>query len=214
MDTRVRGPIKPELAQAIVDDALTLGALHDRELTSELIAALREADFPMNLGLLPMDAQQQDCWQQMRSAIQALPNPISVAQLDDLAAEYAAIYLTGAYQASPYESVWTDDEHLMCQASMFTLRKKYADAGLMVANWRSRPDDHFIFQLLFVAHLAQHAASKQDWQAIADFLDQHLLSWYSKFVTLIAQRSQNQFYVMLNLLTAAWMQSLRAAIAM
>lgn len=105
--------------------------------------------------------------------------------LHDLAAEYAAIYLTGAYQASPYESVWTDDEHLMCQASMFTLRKKYADAG-----------------------------SNQDWQAIADFLDQHLLAWYPKFVTLIAQRSQNQFYVMLNLLTAAWAQSLRTAIAL
>lgn len=213
MDARVKGPIEPELVQAIVDDALTLVALHDRELTSELIAALREATFPMNLGLLPMGAEQQDCWQQMRAAVQDLPDTISSAQLDDLAAEYAAIYLTGAYQASPYESVWTDDEHLMCQASMFTLRKKYADAGLMVANWRSRPDDHFIFQLLFVAHLAQHAVSDQDWQAIADFLDQHLLSWYPKFVALIAQRSQNQFYVMLNLLTAAWAKSLRAVIA-
>ncbi len=214
MDTRVQGPMEPELSQAIVDDALTLVALHDRELTSELIAALHEAEFPMNLGLLPMNAEQRDCWQQMRDAIQSLPDPISSAQLDDLAAEYAAIYLTGAYQASPYESVWTDDEHLMCQDSMFTLRKKYADAGLMVANWRSRPDDHFIFQLLFVAHLVQQATSNQDWKAIADFLDQHLLAWYPKFVTRIAQRSQNQFYVMLNLLTAAWAQSLRAAIAL
>lgn len=213
MDARVQGPVQPELAQAIVDDALTLVALHDRELTPDLIAALRETDFPMNLGLLPMGPEQQDCWRQMQAAIQALPDPASPTQLDDLAAEYAAIYLTGAYQASPYESVWTDDEHLMCQASMFTLRKKYADAGLMVANWRSRPDDHFIFQLLFVAHLVQQAASDQDWKTIADFLDQHLLSWYPKFVTLIAQRSQNQFYVMLNLLTAAWAQSLRAVIA-
>lgn len=213
MDTRVQGFIPSELAQAIADDALTLVALHDRELTSEVIAALRGVNFPMNLGLLPMAGEQQDCWQQMQMAIRALPDPVSSDQLDDLAADYAAIYLTGAYQASPYESVWTDDEHLMCQASMFTLRKKYADAGLMVANWRSRPDDHFIFQLLFIAHLVQQATSNQDWKAIADFLDQHLLAWYPKFVTLIAQRSQNQFYVMLNLLTAAWAQSLRAAIA-
>ncbi|MBU3724424.1 MAG: hypothetical protein FGM18_02805 [Burkholderiaceae bacterium] len=213
MDTRVHGPIPPELAQAIADDALTLAALHDRELTSDLIAALRESDFPMNLGLLPRTPEQRDCWQQMQQAVCALPDPITAAQLDDLAAEYAAIYLTGAYQSSPYESVWTDDEHLMCQASMFTLRRKYADAGLVVANWRSRPDDHFIFQLLFIAHLAQQARSDQDWKAMADFIDQHLLSWYPKFVGLIAQRSQNQFYVMLNLLTAAWAQSLRTVLA-
>lgn len=209
MDARVGLPVPSDLAEAIVDDALTLAALHDRELTGQTIAMLREADFPHTLGLLPTDAEQTAVWDGMRDAIAEFPDPVPAALIDDLAAEYAAIYLTGAYQTSPYESVWTDDEHLMCQDSMFELRRIYAESHLMVENWRSRPDDHFIFQLLFIAHQVKSASSSQDWAAIGAFMDKHLLAWYPKFAAQIAVRSQNRFYVMLQLLTASWCQSLR-----
>lgn len=212
MDARVRPPMGDDVAQAIVDDALTLAMLHDRELSADTIAMLREHGFPQTLGLLPVDAQQSAIWDDMREAISELADPATPELLDDLAAEYAAVYLTGAYQASPYESVWTNEDHLMCQESMFELRRIYADAGLMVEHWRNRPDDHFIFQLLLIAHLAKTAASPKDWAAIGEFMDRHLLAWYPKFAALIAARSRSRFYVMLQLLTAAWCDSLRRMI--
>ena len=48
-----------ELAQALAEDAETLAALHDRELTTETIAVLRGVGFPANLGLLPAGERSQ-----------------------------------------------------------------------------------------------------------------------------------------------------------
>ena len=56
-----------------------------------------------------------------------------------------------------------DDEHLTCQRSMFELREIYAVAGLSGVDWRQRPDDHLVLQLIFIAHAARAAASRDDW---------------------------------------------------
>ena len=133
-----------ELGLALAEDAEMLAALHDRELTAEMLAALREVRFPDNLGLLPGDAPMREAWRLMAQAVEEA----AAASLDDLAADYASIYLTGAYGASPSESVWTDDDHLACQDAMFALRRIYAEAGLAAADWRRRPDDHLVLQLL------------------------------------------------------------------
>jgi TorA maturation chaperone TorD len=74
------------------------------------------------------------------------------ASLDELAADYAAIYLNNSLGASPYESVWLSDDHLACAAPMFELRELYAAAGLRAADWRSRFDDHFVLQLQYLQH--------------------------------------------------------------
>ena len=42
-----------EMATALAEDAEALAALHDRELSAEMLAALRDIGFPSNLGLLP-----------------------------------------------------------------------------------------------------------------------------------------------------------------
>ncbi|MGZ8219633.1 molecular chaperone TorD family protein [Methylomagnum sp.] len=83
----------------------------------------------------------------MRSLVAALQAAPDTAFLDDLAADFAAIYLTGAFGASPYESYWLSDDHLICQDAMFDMRTLYAGAGLKVPDWRMRPDDHLVFQL-------------------------------------------------------------------
>jgi hypothetical protein len=51
------------LLEALADDAESLAALHDRELTAETMAALRAIGFPANLGLLPATpaAQESGC---------------------------------------------------------------------------------------------------------------------------------------------------------
>lgn len=201
-------------ADAIAEDAEALAALHDRELTPGLAAALREAGFPASLGLMPSNAERLAAWQAMSAGVASLPAADGdVRAWDDLAVEYAAIYLTGAYGASPYESVWTDDDHLTCQGAMFELREIYARAGLRVTDWRQRADDHLVLQLQYVAHAARHASSQEDWRALAQVLDEHLLRWLPDFASRIALRSPSPFYVGLAVLTAAWVDGLRDLIA-
>ncbi|MFN3883489.1 MAG: molecular chaperone [Rhodocyclaceae bacterium] len=210
----VSGLISRDMAEAIAEDAEALAALHDRELTPGLAAALRETGFPTSLGLMPSNAERLTAWQAMSAGVASLPVVDDEAGAwDDLAAEYAAIYLTGAYGASPYESVWTDDDHLTCQGAMFELREIYANAGLCVTDWRQRADDHLVLQLLYIAHAARHAASQDDWRALATMLDEHLLRWLPDFASRIAVRSPSPFYVGLAVLTAAWIDTLRDLLA-
>lgn len=198
---------------AIAEDAESLAVLHDRELTTDLITALHEAEFPDGLGLLPASGEATAAWRAMAKALAELPYLTDTPRLDELAAEYAAIYLTGAYGASPCESVWTDDDHLVCQASMFQLRGLYAAHGLATPNWRQRPDDHLVLQLLYIAHAARAATTADDWRALARMLDEHLLRWIAGFAGRVAARSSAHFYAALAVLTATWLETLRDLIA-
>jgi|APIni6443716594_1056825.scaffolds.fasta_scaffold02248_3 TorA maturation chaperone TorD len=198
---------------AIAEDAESLAALHDRELTVDLIAALHEARFPACLGLLPATSEANAAWQMMADALADLPPAPDNALLDDLAAEYAAIYLTGALGASPCESVWTDDDHLVCQVAMFQLRDLYAASGLATPDWRLRPDDHLVLQLLYIAHVARTATTADRWRALANMLDEHPLRWIADFAGRVATRSSTHFYAALAVLTATWLETLRDLIA-
>lgn len=206
-------PFPQNLAEAIADDAEALAALHDRELTAEMCAVLRSCDFPLGMGLLPQTKEEQDVRQFMAEVLATIPARLTQDDLDDLAAEYAAIYLNGAYRVSPYESVWIDEDHCMCQRSMFELRKIYASAGYAITNWRQRPDDHLVFQLAYIAKVARQAAGHEDWHMLADFMDNHLLRWLPGFAEGVVRRSDRDFYVGLALLTSAWSENLRDLIA-
>lgn len=199
-----------ELAEALAEDADGLAALHDRELTAGTIAALREVGFPASLGLLPADERARLVWRQMA---EALPQETDAAMLDRLAADYAAIYLTGAYGASPCESVWLDDDHLACQAPMFALRKLYAAAGLAAENWRKRPDDNLVLQLLYLAHALRRAAGPDDLRRLAAMMDEHLLRWLPDFAARVTERCELPFFGVLAGLTLLWCEQLRDLLA-
>lgn len=205
--------IPTEIAEAIAEDAESLAALHDRELTPDMIEALREARFPACLGLMPRTTGAIAAWQAMSDAVAALPEEPDTATLDELAAEYAAIYLTGAHGASPLESVWTDDDRLVCQAAMFQWRDIHAAAGLATRDWRQRPDDHLVLQLLHLAHAARTATKEEDWRAVARILDEHTLRWLPDFAARVASRAASAFYAGLTVLTATWIDMLRDLIA-
>ncbi len=198
-----------ELAQALAEDIEMLAALHDREPTAETLAVLREVGFPQNLGLLPDGEQAREAWRLMSVALEQT----DAAALDLLAADYAAIYLTGAHGASPCESVWIDDDHLACQAPMFALREVYAARGLAAADWRKRPDDHLVLQLLYIAHALRCAADADEWRRLAAMLDEHLLRWLPDFAARVAARAETPFFAVLGRLTFAWCGQLRDLLA-
>jgi TorA maturation chaperone TorD len=210
-------------AQAMSEDAATLALLHDRELTPKVLADLKAIGFPGNFGMLPRGEKEQAVFEMMRDTVAVLPDEPDVVYMDNLAADYASIYLTGALDLSPFESFWISDEHLLCQEAMFDMRSLYAADGLAVPDWRQRPDDHLVYQLEFLskrlamladgiaAHDIVNAYSR--WRGVAVLLDYHLLRWLPDFSIRVTQRCDTEFYGALALLTDAWCEQLRDMIA-
>jgi TorA maturation chaperone TorD len=205
--------LNDEVGAALAEDAATLALLHDAELTPSVLGELSQVGFPANLGLTPVGEMSLGSFQMMRVAVSSLPAAADATLLDELAADFAGIYLTGAYGASPSESYWLSDDHLVCQDAMFDLRTLYAEHGLAVPDWRKRPDDHLVFQLQFLARRLDAAAGGDDWRALARFLDYHLLRWLPDFAGRVAERCDTMFYAGLAMLTNAWLQQLRDLIA-
>jgi len=198
---------------AVADDAEMLAALHDCELGDLLLAALREAGFPHNLGLLPTGGAGSQALEIMTEALAGLPRVLDAATRDALGADYAGIYLNNSYRASPFESAWTDADGLLYQQSMFELREIYAEAGLQAVDWRMRAEDHLVTQLLYLAAQARKIESVDQWRRLAVILDEHLLYWVGDFCNRVWARCEQPFYAGLAALTLAWCESLREMIA-
>ena len=136
--------MQPEFRDAVLDDLDQLIRLHDRELDAETLRALKSEGFPGGLALGPDSEIAVLAYANLHAALAGLPEDPPPQVTDELAADFAAIYLNNSLGASPYESVWLDDEHLACQRPMFELRDIYAAAGFKVTDWRSRFDDHLV----------------------------------------------------------------------
>ncbi len=197
---------------AIGDDLHILAALHDRELGEELLSYLRQSGFPATLGLSNGSDRLREAAALFSEAIAGIGETPSARVLDELSADYAAIYLNHAYQVSPCESVWVDPEGLALQDATFQTRGWYRRFGLAVENWRVRSDDHLVAQLHFVGTLF-HRPAEANLAEIARFMDEHLLRWLSSFACKVAQRCETQFYAGAALLTSAYCEDVRDFLA-
>ena len=194
------------LCGGVALDLMNLAQLHDRELDRETIASLKDDRFPQGLAFRlesPHGAEAVDTLAVVIAAMSA-----NDAVLDDLAADFASIYLTHAFGASPCESVWLDDDGLAMQQPMFDVREAYARMGLTAPDWRMRPDDHLVFQLQFISFLFEHDGSASLADA-ARFMDDHLLRWLPNFAARVAQRAETPFYAGLAMLTSVYLEELR-----
>ena len=213
-DTRIEigAPSLDLFRQATAADLATLALLHNAELDDELVARLRGTGYPEGMGLRLVSRDGIQAHGLMKQVIEAMDSPMGESQKDDLAADYAAIYLTFALHASPCESVWLDQENLGMQAPMFQVREFYRYFNLGASNWRMRPDDHLVLELHFLSCLMQDEHSKA-LQEAARFLDEHLLRWLPLFAHRVAARCATPFYAAVALLTLAYCDELRDVLA-
>lgn len=198
-----------EFRAAAAQDLLDLAALHDREVDAAALDRLRAA--AGEGGLLRLRLVNEDSRAALSlfdEALRGLPAEIGGPLLDDLAADYADIYLTYGLRAAPNESVWLDEDNLAMQAPMFEVRELYQRHGLQVPDWRRRADDHLVHELQFLAHLLDPANGDTLGEAAA-FLDEHLLLWLPDFSARVAQRCATPFYAGVAAVTAAYLDELR-----
>jgi TorA maturation chaperone TorD len=190
--------------------------LHDRELDAARISDLQQMNFPAGLGLCPRSTLACEAASVLNAALLDLGQQPAEATVDALAADYADIYLNHTLQASPFESVWLDEDGLAMQQPMFQVRAWYRRYDLAVRDWRTRADDYLGYQLAFLAHLFTTCAEVPDYESAAKllgdtaaFMDEHLLRWLSEFAQRVAHRCATPFYAGLAMLTTAYTEELR-----
>ncbi|MEY3218914.1 MAG: hypothetical protein RIT27_271 [Pseudomonadota bacterium] len=199
--------------QIVANDLRQLAVLHSRELNREDLNALMTHNFPLSLGFNLPSENGQSCLEFMKKSLDNIAQQIDEKTLDELAIDFAGIYLNHHYRVSPNESVWLDEEGLMLQEAMFQIREWYKKYHLEAENWRIFPDDHLVLQLQFIAVLLEHDKEKQTLHDLAAFLDEHLLRWIDKFAARISERCLTQFYAGLNILTAQYLEDVRDMLA-
>ncbi|MDR2001373.1 MAG: molecular chaperone TorD family protein [Zoogloeaceae bacterium] len=192
---------------AVAEDLLLFARLHGVELDSETFDALVAADYPACLTLPSASETETQARQLLAGALggdSALTLP-----LDDLAADYATLYLNVRFQTSPNESAWIDKEGLERQEAMFAVREWYKRYGLEAGDWRRRQDDNLSLQLQFLAHVLGQAQDNDALRPAAEFMDAHLLRWIERYAERVAKRAQTPFYAALGMLTACYLRGLR-----
>ncbi|WP_374243504.1 molecular chaperone [Zoogloea sp.] len=182
---------------AAAEDLAALAWLHEAERDVETLNRLHAAGFPEGLSLADPAAPPRVAMGEALQVIGRVPGHDRPSLEDDLAADYAGIYLTHALRASPCESVWLDDEKLMMQGPSFAVRDRYRAHGLMAANWRRMADDHVSNELAFLAYLL----SRGEEQEACRFIEEHLLLWLPAFAERVTARASTRFYAALAALT-------------
>lgn len=199
-----------QLFSFIADDIALLNTLHDREITGEMLILLKDNNFPRTLGFALQKQDSIEALDLLESGVKELKN--NKETLDELAADYASIYLNYSLSASPFESVWIDEENLVMQSAMFDVREYYDRYSLKVEEWRLRSDDHFICQLQFIAYVLNLKEYK-NLKELATFMDEHLFRWFDMFASKVVKRCATAFYAGLVGLTFSYISELRDLLA-
>jgi len=210
-------PEAPELLrlfrERVSEDLLLLATLNDREPDEALTGELKALDFPNCLTLLPETEAGEEARNLMQQTLSDLPAKLDGQLLDELAADYASIYLNHNISASPEESVWLDEDSLKCQDSMFQVRSWYKSYGLEIPDWRLRPDDHLVYQLQFLAALLNLDERMETLERICTFMDEHLLRWLGNFAERVLARCDTAYFAAVAAVTASYCETLRDTLA-
>lgn len=190
------------LRQRVAEDFLLLATLHDREPDTELLQQLKSIDFPHCLTFVPDSGPSAEAISLLHQTLSVMPENSDQGIMDELAADYASIYLNHKISASPLESVWLDEDSLMCQTSMFQVRTWFESHGLGIPDWRLRPDDHLVYQLQFIAHLLTKDDKKETLAQLASFMDEHLLRWLGNFGERVLERCDTAYFAGIAAVTA------------
>ena len=180
-----------------------LSRLYLLEVDETLWNAMQNMTFPVDAAEGDMKAG----FEQMSGYLDANAKGDLAAVLDDLAVDYARIFLSaGVAQgkaAFPYESVYTSRKHLVMQDSRMDMVALYAKKGLTPAKDQYHvPEDHLGYLCEYMAVLCDEEAEDEQ----KAFLKGHLLNWVNAFTVDMAKYASTDFYRGLAKLTRGFLK--------
>lgn len=194
--------------ESIADDLNLLSAIQRTELTKQSLKQLLELDFPNNLSLEFSGKEAKEAKDFLCNSLKPYKDKLKAKAIDDLAVDFANIYLVHTYQASPYESVWLDEESLLQQQAMFDIQKEY-DKHHLQFNDKERYADHICLQLEYIAYLLKNAPDYETLVEAGLFMDNHILRWMQLFSSRVAKHSLTEFYASFLIFTNVYLEQLR-----
>ncbi len=104
----------------------------------------------------------------------------------------------GHVAATPFESVYTSEEHLVFQRSTALVRSWYAQHGLEWAHQSAEPDDHIGLEMEFLSVLIGRVLGEQNPGPLVDeardFAREHLLTFAWDFQARLQGAARSAFY--------------------
>ena len=204
-------PAEAARLSGLADGLDVLIRLHDRELDAEVLYGLQSHHVAESLIELLAKGDGQTAARALATAISQIGPEPDDAVLDELAADYADLYLTHGYRVAPSGSVWLTEDKLERQLPMFEVRDWYEHYGVSVPDWRVRADDHLVHELQFVSLLC-HAGNRVAAQDAGRFMDLHVLPWMPEFCRRAAARVNQPVYAAMMTLTGLYLDELRTAL--
>ncbi len=103
--------------------------------------------------------------------------------------------------AAPWESVYQSSERSIFQASTLDVRRWFHNYGIRYEHEYTEPDDHIGVMLEFICHVLknhiQSATPRDEHErpvAIAEFIQEHFLSWAEQWNDCIQQYAHTSYY--------------------
>jgi TorA maturation chaperone TorD len=195
-----------QLREAAADDLALLARLCERELDREMLAKLGELDFPDGIGLTIVGPKSEKARGLLRRSLTAMAHSSDASVLDELAADYAGIFLTNAYNAPSSESPWMDEDGLERQGPAHEILAWRMHHGHLPEDPLRRPPDFIAFQLDFLSHLM--LAKATDEEALREarrFIEAHPALWLPQWAERVANRCATPFYAGLALMIDAYL---------
>lgn len=202
------------------EDLQVLSRLCRRELDEPFFIALREMNFPHTLTLLPeripgsqgdnssgvRQSKVPDELSEFERALETwwriLQRRYTAAFGDELASDYAEVFLTGHCGGSPEQSFWTDPDHLRRQGSYLEMKALLKDHGRINSMDQTVSADHLSIQLEFASSLLRELSGKKETEdsrnRLAWFLEQKILDWlplYQKELRTLCPNNPYRFVI-------------------
>lgn len=208
-----------EMAQACSERAgfyRFLSRLYYKELDEQLMEQLAET-----FAVLPLDDEMSEAERAFARGCNKMVRYIEQRTADTLTqsrCDFARVFLgagsTTDDPVSPFESVYTSEEHLLMQGARDAMSRILIEAGLALDDDFNMPEDHISFEFQYQAHLldlqakafergdasaAQAAANKA-----AGFFHAHIENWVPRFCEAAAALAKTPFYRGLCECVVAW----------
>ena len=192
-------------SQARSDLYRFLGGMYIMEVDEEQLAALKQMTFPEITGEEDSDLDLKEGYALIRDYVDG----ISSADLEDLAADYAKVFLAAGdatgRAAFPYESVYVDKKHQVGGSTEMQMKALYLERG-----WHPDPNvyrtmyDNIGLILEFMGNICDEitqALEAQDPEKAAllleeqkKILEDHITNWVYSFTSDIVKFADYDFY--------------------
>lgn len=138
----------------------------------------------------------------------------------ELASDFTSVFGgTHSYEgryATPYESLFSTEDGRFYAKSYRDVFRSYKAECLKLSDAKNYPDDHLSFMCEFLAFESERAAralregdiatAKDKLRVSSDFLADHVLSWFDRYLDLAEKLVQTRFYRGVLKFVADWFQ--------